>query len=203
MFTGIIQTVGTVRARRRTSAGVTFTVSGVGMENGVSAGDSVAVNGACQTVERSTPGEIVFTAVGETLKRTTLGTLRIGHRVNLETAAELQSALGGHMVQGHVDGVGTVRSFARVGGGWLLKLHVPGQLADFVVAKGSIAVDGVSLTVIECLRGGLVTVTVVPYTREHTVVGEYRPGTRVNVETDLVAKYVRRFVGKVRSNGAS
>jgi riboflavin synthase len=203
MFTGIIRSVGTVRARHRASAGVSFTVSGIGSGDGVSAGDSVSVNGVCQTVERSAPGEIVFTAVGETLTRTTLGTLRVGGRVNLETAVAAQSPLGGHIVQGHVDGVGMVRSFARLGADWLLKIHVPRDVAEFIVAKGSIAIDGMSLTVIDCARGGLVTVTIVPYTREHTVVGGYRPGTKVNVETDVLAKYVRRYVGGVRSDPSS
>jgi riboflavin synthase alpha subunit len=202
MFTGIIHTVGTVRERRRSPAGVTFTVAGVGSEGGVVPGDSVAVNGVCQTVERVEPRWIVFTAVGETLRRTTLGSLRVGARVNIEKAATAQSALGGHIVQGHVDGIGTVRSFVRVGRDWLLKLRVPRNVADLVVDKGSIAVDGMSLTVIECGRGGMVSVTIVPYTREHTVVHGYRSGMKVNIEADALAKYVRRYAGKARADGA-
>jgi riboflavin synthase len=203
MFTGIIETVGMIRNRRRVADGVSFAVSGPGLWAGVSPGDSVAVNGVCQTVERSARGEIVFTAVGETLKRTTLDSLRVGARVNLETAAKAESLLGGHIVQGHVDAVGSVRSFGRVGKDWILKVRVPGDLADLVVPKGSIAIDGVSLTVVQCARGGLVAVTIVPYTFEHTVVGGYRSGTKVNVETDVIGKYVSRYVERNRSNRTS
>jgi riboflavin synthase len=199
MFTGIIRSVGTVKSRRRSSAGVTVTIAGLGAADGVSPGDSVAVNGVCQTIERVAGGEIVFTAVGETLERTTLGSLTCGSRVNLETAVRADSLLGGHIVQGHVDGVGAVRSFARVGKDWLLKVSLPRDLWSLVVPKGSIALDGVSLTVIDCTRGGLVSVTIVPYTFEHTVAGAYKSGTRVNVETDVIGKYVRRFVGETRA----
>ena len=151
----------------------------------------MSINGVCQTVERATPNEVVFTAVAETLRRTTLGSLRAGARVNIETAVRAQSALDGHIVQGHVDGIGVVRSFVRVGGEWILKVRVPENVADLVVPKGSIAIDGVSLTVIDCGRGGLVTVTVVPYTRENTVAAGYRPRTKVNVEADVLARYAR------------
>lgn len=202
MFTGIVQKVATVKARRSGPAGVTFTVEGVGARDGVSPGDSVSVSGVCQTVEKSAPAEIVFTAVGETLKRTTLGTMRIGDRVNVEKAATPDTALGGHIVQGHVDGIGTVQSFVRAGRDWLLKIRLPEEAADFVVDKGSIAVDGMSLTVIECARGSMVTVTIVPYTREHTVVNGYRPGTRVNIEADVLARYVRRYGEKPRPGRA-
>jgi riboflavin synthase len=201
MFTGIVRAVGTVRARRRTAAGLYFTVAGVGSKSGVHEGDSVAVNGVCQTVERSSPDEVVFTAVAETLERTTLGSLRVGTRVNLETAVQAQSALGGHIVQGHVDGVGVVRSFVRAGQEWILKVRVPRGVTDLVVRKGSIAIDGMSLTVIECTKGGLVTVTVIPYTRENTVVAGYRPGTKVNVEADVLARYARGQSGAARAGG--
>ena len=194
MFTGIIRTVGTIRRRRRVAGGVSFAVACPGLETGVSPGDSVAVNGVCQTVENSERGEIVFTAVGETLKRTTLGLLRTGARVNLETAATAESLLGGHIVQGHVDGVGTVQSFVKAGKDRILKVRVPKDVLEFIVPKGSIAIDGVSLTVIERGKGGVVAVTVVPYTLEHTVVEAYRSGTRVNVETDILGKYANQRV---------
>lgn len=199
MFTGIIRSIGTVKSRRRSSAGLTVRIAGLGAADGVSRGDSVAVNGVCQTVERVEGGEIVFTAVGETLERTTLGSLSVGSRVNLETAVRADSLLGGHIVQGHVDGMGTVRSFARVGKDWLLRISLPRDLWSLVVPKGSIALDGVSLTVIGCTRGGLVSVTVVPYTFEHTVAGAYRGGMRVNVETDVIGKYVKRLIGETRA----
>lgn len=190
-----------MRARRRTAAGVSFTVCGVGCGGGIKPGDSVSINGVCQTVEQAAPDEVVFTAVAETLGRTTLGSLRIGARVNVETAVQAQSALGGHIVQGHVDGIGVVRSFVRAGGEWVLKVRVPRHVVDLVVPKGSIAIDGVSLTVIDCGRGGVVTVTVVPYTRENTVVAGYRPGTKVNVEADVLARYARGHASGARRDG--
>jgi riboflavin synthase alpha subunit len=196
MFTGIVQDVGTIRSRRRGATGVSFTLAGLTRAGKIGVGDSVAVNGVCQTVEAASPGEIVFTAVGETLERTTLEALRAGSRVNLETAAKAGSPLGGHIVQGHVDGVGTVRSFARRGRDWILKVKLPAGYSEFVVPKGSIAIDGVSLTVIDCLRGGVVTATVVPFTLERTIAGGYRPGARVNIETDILARYVQHFIGR-------
>jgi riboflavin synthase alpha subunit len=195
MFTGIVRKIGKVKTRRRSAAGLSMTVSGFGAADGVSEGDSVAVNGVCQTVEKAAAGEISFTAVGETLKRTTLGSLTPGAPVNLETAARADTLLGGHIVQGHVDGVGTVRSFARSGKDWLLKVSLPPEMRSFVVAKGSIAIDGVSLTVIDVKRGGLVSVTVIPFTMEHTVAASYRSGTKVNIETDIIGKYARGAEG--------
>ena len=200
MFTGIIRSIGTIRRRQRVAGGVSFTVACPDLEKGISPGDSVAVNGVCQTVEGSAHGEIVFTAVGETLKRTTLDSLRVGARVNLETAATAESLLGGHIVQGHVDGVGTVQSFTRAGKDRILKVRLPKETIAFVVAKGSIAIDGMSLTVIERGDGGTVTVAIVPYTLGHTVVGAYRPGTRVNVETDVIGKYAVARSGRAGRN---
>ncbi len=194
MFTGIVQDVGTIRSRRSRAAGVSFAVSSLRYVRGLEAGESVSVNGVCQTVEKSYPGEIVFTAVGETLERTTLESLRAGSHVNVETAARAGSPIGGHIVQGHVDGVGTIRTFLRVGRDWILKVQLPRGLSQYVVPKGSIAIDGVSLTVIDCGRRGLVTTTIVPFTLEHTIAREYRPGARVNVEVDILAKYVKRVI---------
>lgn len=199
MFTGIIQAVGTVKGRRSVSDGVSMTVTGIGALRNLEPGDSVAVNGVCQTVEYGSNGEITFTAVGETLKRTTLDELRSGSRVNVETAATVETALGGHIVQGHVDGVGTVRSLVRVGKDWLLSVRVPKEVLDLLVAKGSIAIDGVSLTVIDPKPDGVITVTIVPFTFENTIIGQYRAGTRVNVEADILGKYVIRFLERIRN----
>jgi riboflavin synthase alpha subunit len=198
MFTGIVRKVGKVKTRRRSRAGLSMTITGLGAAEGVAPGDSVAVNGVCQTVERVTGDEISFTAVGETLARTTLGSLTPSSRVNLETAARADTLLGGHIVQGHVDGVGTVRSFARVGRDWLLKVSLPREMWSQVVPKGSIAIDGVSLTVIDITRTGIVSVTVIPFTMEHTVSGSYRSGKKVNIETDIIGKYARRPSGAAR-----
>jgi len=198
MFTGIIKVIGTIKTRRRVTGGESFTVSGLESLPAVSQGDSVAVNGVCQTVENCTTDEVTFTAVGETIQRTTLDQLRVGTRVNVETAATVETALGGHIVQGHVDGVGTVRSFKRKGEDWLLSVHLPKDVFDLVVPKGSIAIDGMSLTVIDPKPGGVVTATIVPYTFENSIVNDYRAGTRVNIEADILGKYIVHFLRNIQ-----
>lgn len=197
MFTGIIQKIGKIENKRIGADGAAFSVSGLGGDYRLALGDSVAVNGVCQTVEHVEADRFEFTAVGETLKRTTLDSLRLGTNVNLETAATAETALGGHIVQGHVDGIGTVKSFVRSGRDWLLSIRVPQDVFDLVVPKGSIAVDGVSLTVIDPKPGGVVSMTVVPFTLEHTIVGDYRPGTHVNIETDILGKYVIQYISRI------
>lgn len=201
MFTGIIQEVGSLVARRSLRAGLALRVRAPETASGLRPGDSVSVSGVCQTVEAAGADVFDFTAVGETLSRTTLGSLRVGAAVNLERSATAETALGGHLVQGHVDGVGEVQSFARRGQDRLLAVRVPPELARFVVSKGSIAVDGVSLTAIEVKRGGVVTITIVPFTLEKTIIGRYRVGTKVNIETDIVAKYVASYLEHLGSRG--
>ncbi len=197
MFTGIVQTIGKVESQRRSGEGVSFVVSGMGADI-LSAGDSVAINGVCQTVERPGEREFGFTAVGETLARTTMESLKRGAPVNLETAATPQTALGGHIVQGHVDGVGTVDSFARRGSDWILAVRVPVELMATVVPQGSVTIDGTSLTVVDAKPRGIVTMTIIPFTRDNTVARDYRSGTRVNVETDILGKYVARYLDQAR-----
>lgn len=200
MFTGIIQKIGKIESKRTGSDGAGFVVSGLGSGDGVELGDSVAVNGVCQTVERMQADQIGFTAVGETLSRTTLDSLRLGSQVNLETAATATTALGGHIVQGHVDGIGTVKSFVRSGKDWILSVRVPKDVFDQIVPKGSVAIDGISLTVIAPKPGGVINMTVVPFTRDNTIVRDYRAGMRVNVETDILGKYVLQYVSRIYGN---
>lgn len=202
MFTGIIQTIGTVKSRKSVQAGVTFAVDGGELTRGLEPGDSVSINGACHTVERKSGTVFEVTSVGETLKVTTMGELRAGSRVNLETSATADTALGGHIVQGHVDGMGRVVSFKRVGEDWLLTLDLPDSVYSVVVDKGSIAVDGVSLTVVERLPGKRITITIIPFTIEHTVIGGYRAGTRVNLEADIIGKYVLEYVRRLQPESA-
>lgn len=178
---------------------MSFTISAGRLASVSSAGDSIAVNGVCVTVERVSGEDLTFTAVGETLKRTTLASLELGCRVNLERAATPTTALGGHIVQGHVDGVATVQSFERIGKDRLLAIRLPPDVARFAVEKGSITVDGVSLTIVDVDGDGVVTITIVPYTIENTVMGGYRPGTNVNVEADIIGKYVMEFLTRTRS----
>lgn len=202
MFTGIVETIGSVESARRTANGTAFTIRAEEFSDPIRPGDSVAVNGVCLTAERCDEGGFTATAVGETLRLTTLGAARPGDRVNLELAATPNTALGGHLVQGHVDGIGRVKSFARTGGksgsDRLLSVELPEIVYEYVVPKGSIAVDGVSLTVVDRKPGRVITITIVPFTIERTITGSYSPGTSVNVEADIIGKYVKEYLERLR-----
>jgi riboflavin synthase len=202
LFTGIIEGVGTVSRIRRSSAGDVIAVTAPGVAAGVGEGDSVAVNGVCQTVERTEKGILQFTAVAETLRRTTLGALRPGSKVNLERALGAGAPLGGHIVQGHVDGVGEVTSLVRRAGDAVLTVRLPEEVFELTVEKGSITIDGVSLTVAGLLPGGLIEVALVPFTLSHTIADSYRPGTKVNVEADIIGKYVFAYMER-KTGGVS
>ena len=191
MFTGIIEDIGRVRAIRRAASGARVAIETVIDLAEVAIGDSIAVNGACLTAVTLSGGAFEADVSAETLARTTLADARPGQRVNLELALRLGGRLGGHLVQGHVDGVGRMVAREPSGAGWLLGFELPEALLDQVIEKGSVAIDGVSLT-IATLRDPRITVAVVPHTADATTLGDLRPGARVNVETDLVGKYVRR-----------
>jgi riboflavin synthase len=186
MFTGIVDGVGRVGSVRRTRHGVRITVEG---RFSVTPGASVAVNGVCLT-SLGKKG-LAFDAIPETLRRTTLGRLKVGARVNLERAMAGDARLDGHIVQGHVDGTGVVESLSRRGGAATLAVRVPSYLSNQIVPKGSIAVDGVSLTVVDA-EPGRFTVALIPATLARTTLGRLRKGDRVNIETDVLAKYARR-----------
>jgi len=186
MFTGIVEATGRVRAARRTSRGLRLEVEGPWK---VSAGASVSISGACLT---ALDGDgLRFDVIPETLKRTTLGALRTGGRVNLERALASGARLDGHVVQGHVDGKGAVESLSRNGREVILEIRVGPELANQIVAKGSIAVDGVSLTVVE-VEDGRFSVALIPTTLKRTTLGKLRKGDRVNIETDVLAKYAQQ-----------
>ncbi len=191
MFTGIVEELGTVGAVELQSDALRLTLLATTVLDGTDLGDSIAVNGCCLTVaERS---ETTWTAdvMAATLARTSLGSLTTGDRVNLERAATIGSRLGGHLVQGHVDGVGHVVR-REPGEHWdVVTVSMPDVLAPFLVDQGSITVDGVSLTVVEADRDGF-TVSLIPETLRRTTLGVRVPGDPVNVEVDMIGKYVAR-----------
>ncbi len=194
MFTGIIQTVGSIALLERTGgdAYVRITTGALDMRD-VQRGDSIAVSGVCLTaIEHSAHG---FTAdvSGETLARTTLGNLDTGSRVNLEKALTPASRLGGHLVSGHVDAVGEVVERHAEARSVRFRIQAPAALARYIAAKGSICLDGVSLTV-NAVEGALFDVNVVPHTLQFTTFGEVQPGYRVNLEVDLIARYLERLM---------
>jgi riboflavin synthase len=193
MFTGIIEETGMLEKRAATPRGTQFAVRAPVASKHLKPGDSVAVNGVCQTVETATGDTFTFTSIAETLRRTTLSSVVAPVAVNLERAATVETALGGHIVQGHVDGVGRV----EVSDGCTLTIRLPDELLLGVVEKGSIAVDGMSLTVAGVSSDRTISIAIVPYTVQHTVVGNYRPGSLVNIECDIIGKYVRRYLTNV------
>jgi riboflavin synthase alpha subunit len=159
----------------------------------VKVGDSVAIGGVCLTVTEASAGLLSFAAVPETLRRSSLGRLREGGRVNLEPALRAGEPLGGHIVQGHVDGVGRVRASEVEGGGRRLVLEVPPELGRYLVEKGSVAIDGVSLTIAD-VGPGMASFALVPHTLAATTLGSLAPGDEVNLEVDVVAKHVERLL---------
>jgi riboflavin synthase len=160
---------------------------------GLKRGESVAVNGACLTVERVVKGGFLVHAVATTLGRTTIGEWTAGRSVNLERAVRASDRLGGHLVQGHVDAVATVTAVADLGDALLVDLRVPSEVLELCIPHGSLTVDGVSLTVNALPRGGIVQVSLIPFTRAHTTLDALRPGNRVHVEADVLGKYVRQL----------
>ncbi len=197
MFTGLIAEVGTVPRLAQKGAEAELFVSCGQIIQGAKPGDSICVDGACVTVERLTKEGFTAFLSRETLNRTTLGDLSPGAAVNLEAALRPTDRLGGHLVQGHVEGVGTVLALERVGEGATLRVELPEDLVPFVVSKGSIALAGVSLTV-AALRGREVEVAVIPASLKVTTLGSATPGRRVNVETDVVGRYIVAYLRGLR-----
>jgi riboflavin synthase len=194
MFTGIVREVGSVASVTGGEEGVALVVEAPATAPGVDVGGSVSVDGVCLTAESVDGTRIAFHAVPETLRRSSLGRLESGSRVNLEPALRAGEPLGGHYVQGHVDGVGSVRRVAPEGGGLRVVFSAPPGLLRYCVEKGSIAVEGVSLTVAALEDDGF-AVALIPHTLAATTLGELVPGREVNLEVDVLAKYVEKLVG--------
>lgn len=191
MFTGLIETIGqVVRAEHRADA-LRLAVDLGPAAEGVRSGDSINLSGACQTIAAIHDRVAEFDAVAETLARTTLGQWKPGSRVNVERSLRPGDRLGGHFVSGHVDATGRVVENRQGDGGWWLRVEAPRELFPEIVPKGSIAVDGVSLTVVEA-DAPVLSVAIIPTTLRQTTLGDLKSGNRVNLETDLLAKYVRR-----------
>jgi riboflavin synthase len=189
VFTGIVEEVGSVRE----ASSHRLVVQASTVLEGLALGDSIAINGTCLTVTAQTAESFTVDVVEETLSRTNLGTLSAGSPVDLERALTPQSRMGGHIVQGHVDGVGTITALAGGPESLTLTVEAPAETARYIVEKGFIAVDGISLTVTG-VSDSLFTVAVIPYTSEHTVLGSKQTGDGVNLEVDIVAKYVERLL---------
>ena len=193
MFTGLIEDVGVIGALRMQRGAAVLTVKTKIAVASLPLGASIAVNGACLTVVKKSRDAFTVDVSPETLKRTNLDRLVVGSLVNLEQPMRLQERLGGHLVTGHVDGVGSVAAIAKDGDFTVVKFRVPVALGALFVSKGSVAVDGISLTVNECGKTQF-SVAIIPFTLEHTNLRARRVGDKVNIETDLIGKYVQSFM---------
>jgi riboflavin synthase len=196
MFTGIVSAMGSVRSAESDATGLRLTIETPYRR--VAAGESIAVDGVCLTVERGRAGSLTFHAISTTLERTLLAEYAVGRAVNLERAVRAGDRLGGHLVQGHVDGVGQVRSRRQQEDSWLLDLSVPPAVAEVSVPLGSIAVNGVSLTVNAIPESGIVQIALIPFTFQHTTLGQLAVGDRVHLEADAIGKYVAALLTQRR-----
>ena len=195
MFTGLIQDVGTVEDVQRTAEGMRLRIRGAAVSGEVREGDSVAVNGVCLTASAVDDGAFCADVMAQTLRHSSLGAAAPGTSVNLELALRASDRLGGHVVQGHVDGLGVVRERRDEGFARLLRIEAPPELLRYVIERSSIAVDGISLTVAG-VEEDTFTVSLIPETLQRTTLGEAAPGMRVNLEVDVLAKYVERLVAR-------
>ena len=212
MFTGIIEELGRVESIETRSAGARLKVACKLVSSDITEGASIAVNGVCLTAVDPRPGSFSADLAPETMRRSNLGDLSTGSPVNLERPLSPRGRLSGHIVQGHVDGTGEFLSLEPLGDeNWWLKVRVPAELDPLLVFKGSIAIDGISLT-IAALEADVLSVTIIPHTWRNTTLGSYKPGSRVNLEVDVIAKHVEKLlrsldlkggltVEKLRDNG--
>ena len=197
MFTGIIEELGTVDSVQTRAAGARLKIRCKTVLSDSSEGSSIAVNGVCLTAVDLRPDSFSADLAPETLRRSNLGDLRTGSRVNLERPLSPSGRLSGHIVQGHVDGTGEFLSLEELGDeNWWLRIRVPAELDPFLVFKGSIAIDGISLT-IAALEADVLSVTIIPHTFRNTTLSGYRPGARLNLECDVLAKHVEKLLRKL------
>jgi riboflavin synthase len=202
MFTGIIEELGTVESVAVRPAGARLKVRCATVMEDMKEGASIAVNGVCLTMVEPRPDAFHADLAPETLRRSNLGDLRAGSRVNLERPLSPSGRLSGHIVQGHVDATGEFLALEALGAeNWWLRIRVPSELDPFLVYKGSIAIDGISLT-IAALEADVLAVTIIPHTYRNTTLAGYRPGARLNLECDILAKHVEKLVRKLEVKSA-
>ena len=199
MFTGIIEAIGEIAAAEPLSSGRRLVFRSSSSFADARIGESIALDGACMTLVEIAGGLLSVDVSRESLRRTTLGRRVVGDRVNLERAMRLGDRLGGHLVTGHVDGIGQIASIEHEGESSLFRFRVPSALSRLLVEKGSVAIDGISLTCFDCTRDTFV-VAVIPHTAAVTTLGRKRPGDEVNIENDLLAKYVEKLLAPLQTS---
>jgi riboflavin synthase len=193
LFTGLIRELGKISSVEKRSGGVILSLKSNEVASSVKRGDSISVNGVCLTVVSIKDNVLFFDLSEETLRSTNLGSLKTGDIVNLEPSLSFDSKIGGHFVTGHVDATGEIRSKVNIGDMMKIEIEVPTIVMNFLVEKGSVAVDGISLTVVDILKNSF-TVVIIPHTAKLTTIGFKGPGDTVNIETDILGKYVVRFL---------
>lgn len=199
MFSGIIETTGKITTIEQTSEGAKLILTADIPTTEVSLGESICINGACMTVTTIGATELSFDVSVESLRKTNLGDLQPGSLVNLERSLRMNDRLSGHVVSGHVDGVGQVQSIQPEGDSFLYTFTIPTELSRYLVEKGSVAVDGISLTVFHCKPTSF-TCAIIPHTHEVTTLHAKRPGDKVNIECDMQGKYIEKFVNEAVAN---
>ncbi len=200
MFTGLVEELGRVRKISKGADSARISLDAQVVTRGMKLGDSVAVNGVCLTVVEFGSNFLTAQVMAETLARSNLGELQSGSRVNLERALALGDRLGGHLVSGHIDGIGSIIALEKKDIALLVSLEAPAHILKYVVEKGSIAIDGISLTVVGCTATGF-QVSLIPHTAALTTLGYKKIGDTVNLEADLIGKYVERLLGRSEQNG--
>lgn len=193
MFTGIIEHLGKVKQVKLQASSAIIVVDVGPLSDDVNPGDSIAINGACLTVTQIKDSEVYFDVSTETLSKTTIGGLKTSDNVNIERSLKMGDKLGGHFVTGHVDGVGVINKVENEPGQCTVWFSVSEELTNMMIKKGSVAVDGISLTIVE-IRDGLFSVALIPYTLEATTLGFKKAGRKVNIETDMLGKWVKRIL---------
>jgi len=194
MFTGIIAACGSIASLEQREADSRLRIDAGGLDmSDVKLGDSIAIDGVCLTVVAFDSRGFELDVSAETLSKTTLGGFRVGRRINLEKALQASDRLGGHIVSGHVDGVGSIEAREPVGDSLRFRVRVSDALAKYVAIKGSVCIDGVSLTVNQ-VEGAVFEINIIPHTAEVTTIGEYQPGREVNIEVDIIARYLERLL---------
>jgi len=188
MFTGLIEELGIVSSISQTDIWIESSI----IMDDLGVKDSISVNGACLTVVSIEENLFKVNVVPETLRRTDLGDLSVGDKVNLERSAQLGGRLGGHIVQGHVDGTAQITAYVEEGSAWLIEFEISKNLSKYIVEKGFVCVDGASLTVVNCDENTF-TIALIPYTRDNTVLGTKGVGNSVNIETDIIGKYIEKL----------
>lgn len=193
MFTGLIQAIGVIKRVSDGPEGKTLSIDCPGLIGDIAIDDSIAVNGVCLTATACGPEGFTAHAIHTTLEKTTLGALSPGQRVNLELAMRASDRLGGHLVQGHVNAVGRIAAIETRGQNWLIQIDFPANLRKYMILEGSITLDGISLT-IAALSDSRLTVSIIPHTLTHTTLSDRKAGDAVNIEVDIMAKYIENFL---------